>query len=99
MTPKTGKFSLEAVEINGTITVAGVQVRPGDIVAADDSGVVVVPHERADEVLQRAKQIAADENRLLELLVRRASRDELAPIWGRLRARLEADGDEVGTSV
>ena len=43
------------------VTIAGVAVRPGDIVLADGSGVVVVPDERADEVATKAEEIASRE--------------------------------------
>ena len=39
------------------ITCAGVTVRPGDVIVADDDGVVVVPQEIAAEVAQRAERI------------------------------------------
>ncbi len=42
---------------NQPITCAGVRVRPGDIIVADDDGVMVVPQEIADEVAHRAKRI------------------------------------------
>jgi 4-hydroxy-4-methyl-2-oxoglutarate aldolase len=37
--------------INETIEIAGVRVEPGDIVVADDDGVVIVPHGHAQGVL------------------------------------------------
>ena len=42
---------------NQPITCAGVKVRPGDVIVADDDGVMVVPQEIADEVARRAKLI------------------------------------------
>ncbi len=42
---------------NELINFGGVQVRPGDIVMGDSSGVVVVPQERIDEVLAKAEQL------------------------------------------
>lgn len=42
---------------NELINFGGVQVRPGDIVFGDSSGVVVVPRERMDEVLEKAEQL------------------------------------------
>ncbi|MBC5767240.1 RraA family protein [Ramlibacter albus] len=41
--------------LDGTSSVAGVPVRPGDIVLGDADGVVVVPLERAGEVLAAAQ--------------------------------------------
>jgi len=37
------------------ITCGGVEVRPGDYVYGDTDGVVVVPHERHDEIVARAR--------------------------------------------
>lgn len=39
------------------IVCAGVPVRSGDLVVADDDGVMVVPHEIAEEVVTRARRI------------------------------------------
>jgi 4-hydroxy-4-methyl-2-oxoglutarate aldolase len=39
------------------IVCAGAPVRSGDMVVADDDGVIVVPHEIAEEVVDRARQI------------------------------------------
>jgi len=61
VTPVTGKWRLETVEINGEIEVAGVRVAPGDIVLADDSGVCFIPRQRAAEVLDLALKKAAAE--------------------------------------
>lgn len=52
LTPLSGKKKAEVVEINGVITMGGVQVRPGDLVAADGNGVVVIPHALVDEVFE-----------------------------------------------
>lgn len=48
---------IEAVEVQGTIACGGVQVNPGDIVGADDDGVVVVPSAVAREVATHARAI------------------------------------------
>ncbi|MHC4250657.1 MAG: RraA family protein [Planctomycetota bacterium] len=45
------------VSDNRPITCAGAPVEPGDVIAADDDGVVVIPQELADEVARRAKLI------------------------------------------
>jgi regulator of RNase E activity RraA len=61
VTPVTGKWRIETVEINGDIEVAGVRVAPGDIVFADDTGVCFIPRARAAEVLGLARKKAAAE--------------------------------------
>jgi 4-hydroxy-4-methyl-2-oxoglutarate aldolase len=62
VTPTTGKWRIETVEINGEIVVAGVRVAPGDIVLADDTGVCFIPRDRAAEVLVLARQkLSAEE--------------------------------------
>jgi regulator of RNase E activity RraA len=48
---------IEAVETQTTIACGGVQVNPGDIVGADDDGVVVVPAAVAVEVAVHARAI------------------------------------------
>jgi 4-hydroxy-4-methyl-2-oxoglutarate aldolase len=42
--------------VNAPLDIAGVHVEPGDIVVADDDGVVVVQRERAKDVLEASKQ-------------------------------------------
>jgi 4-hydroxy-4-methyl-2-oxoglutarate aldolase len=54
VTPVTGKWRIETVEINGDIEIAGVRVSPGDIVVADETGVCFIPMDRAGEVLELA---------------------------------------------
>lgn len=46
-------------EINGTITCGGVTVHPGDVIVADEEGIVVVPQAQAAEVLEKARAKAA----------------------------------------
>jgi 4-hydroxy-4-methyl-2-oxoglutarate aldolase len=41
--------------VNATLEIAGQQVEPGDIVVADDDGVVIVPREHAAEVLDACR--------------------------------------------
>jgi len=45
--------------LNGPVRCGGVQVEPGDVVVADEEGIVVVPAARASEILARAQKRAA----------------------------------------
>jgi len=57
----TGKWRLETVAVNGTVTILGVQVRPGDLVVADEGAICFVPRDAVEAVLKRAHEIAAGE--------------------------------------
>lgn len=57
-------------EIGGEITCGGRTVRPGDWIIGDESGVVVVPRERAVEIANRALDVMEIENRLREEIKR-----------------------------
>jgi Demethylmenaquinone methyltransferase len=83
VTPRTGKYRVEAIEINGPVSIAGVPVRPGDLVVADDTGVVVVPIEKTEEVLRLAQETAAREKRNAESLLGGTPVKELRGIWYR----------------
>jgi len=50
---------------NTTISVSGVQVRPGDIVMANRSGVVFIPQEYLDEALDLAEKIKEKEESMI----------------------------------
>ena len=51
----------EVRPLGGEVTVGGVRINPGDIVVADEEGVVVVPGDRQDEVLAQAQARLAKE--------------------------------------
>ena len=62
----TGKDRMALDAINIDVNVSYVRVRPGDIILGDDSGVVVIPLDRAQEVLQAAKEVEENESGILE---------------------------------
>jgi 3-hexulose-6-phosphate synthase/6-phospho-3-hexuloisomerase len=65
-------------EINSEITCAGQAVKPGDIIVGDDSGVVVIPKERAYEIARRAKEVEKTESRMYEEIRRGKTLSEVA---------------------
>jgi 4-hydroxy-4-methyl-2-oxoglutarate aldolase len=44
--------------LNVPVRCGGIEVSPGDIVVADEEGIVVVPHLRSDEILEAARNRA-----------------------------------------
>ncbi|MHB8118005.1 MAG: 3-hexulose-6-phosphate synthase [Methanothrix sp.] len=65
-------------EINAEITCGGQTVRPGDYIVGDESGVVVIPKERAYEVARRAKEVKKTESRLYEEIRRGKTLSQVA---------------------
>ncbi len=57
----TGKDRVECDRVNVPVAVSGVQVKPGDLVLGDDSGVLVVPAEKSEAVYRAALEIAERE--------------------------------------
>lgn len=51
---------------NEIISFGGVQVRPGDVVMCDRSGVVIVPWEHVDEVLEKAEELYYKEEQMVK---------------------------------
>lgn len=61
---------------NEMIQFGGVQVRPGDVVMGDRSGVVIVPWERVEEVLVKAEELYEKEEAMIREIL--SSGDVLA---------------------
>jgi regulator of RNase E activity RraA len=69
---------------NIPVTCAGVQVRPSDIIVADMDGVVVVPQEKAADVLKKAQQLDDTEHSMLPFIEKYKSIREAVRKFGRL---------------
>ena len=61
----TGKERVQVDAVNIPVAISGVQVRPGDLIIGDESGVVCVPAEKAEEVLGIAKHIEETEQKII----------------------------------
>ncbi len=66
--PVTARGRITQESFNQLIQCGGAQVRLGDIVVADASGVVVVPVERAEEVVGIASELLEKESAMIEEL-------------------------------
>lgn len=80
--PYSGR--LEPIEVNVPIICGGVLVRPGDLVLADEIGVVVIPLEEAAEILTRARQQAEKEEATRQWIRAGKTVEEILQAFGRL---------------
>ncbi len=70
--------------VNVPVTCAGVTVNPGDIITADEDGVVVVPRDKAEEVLKKAQQLDLTEHSTLPFIEQFKSIKEAVAKFGRI---------------
>lgn len=84
ITPRSGKTRLKMLELNCPVQCGGVRVNPGDIIVADQTGVVVVPAQRAQEVLDKALVFEAKEEAFFKQLKKGKTFKEMQQMTGRL---------------
>lgn len=80
-TPITGKCRMQAVEINGPVSLCRTLVEPGDLVVADDSGVCVIPADKVEYVLEKCKSIIKEEEVMRELIDKDIPISQLKPLY------------------
>jgi 3-hexulose-6-phosphate synthase / 6-phospho-3-hexuloisomerase len=83
-TPKSAKTRSKILELNGTIQCSGIRVEGGDIIVADWTGIIVIPKERAEYVLEKAAEAEKVEAHFMEELRRGKTFGEMQKITGRL---------------
>jgi 4-hydroxy-4-methyl-2-oxoglutarate aldolase len=67
VTPMAGTVT-QLGELQVPVTCGGVEVRPGDLIMADDEGILVLDPDRADSQLDAAEAVKAAELRLIRRL-------------------------------
>ena len=55
--PVKSQWDLETLSHNQPINLDGVQIRPGDIVFGDETGIIIVPPELKDPIIRAAQKI------------------------------------------
>jgi regulator of RNase E activity RraA len=66
------------------VTCAGIEVKPGDIIVAGEDGVVVVPQDRASDVLKRAQEIDERETKMVPLIKQYKALTKAIEIFNRI---------------
>ncbi len=66
---RTGKDRVEVAEVEGPVTIGGVKVLPGDIIVGDSDGVVAIPQDCEQEVLEIAEMIEEREESILQAVL------------------------------
>jgi len=75
---------MEPIEVNVPIHCGGALVMPGDVVLADEIGIVIVPQSQAQDVLTRAQAQAAQEEATRQRIREGKTVEELLAEFGRL---------------
>lgn len=70
--------------VNVPVKCAGVNVNPGDIVTADEDGIVVVPKARAADVLKKAQELDNTEHSTIPFIEKFKSIKEAVAKFGRI---------------
>ncbi len=70
--------------VNVPVTCAGVRVNPGDIISADEDGVVAIPRAKAEEVLKKAQALDDTEHSMLPFIEKYRSIKEAVAKFGRI---------------
>ena len=74
----------EPIEINTPIVCGGVIVHPGDLVVADEIGVVVAPSAELDDIYIKARDLADREEAARADILRGATVEELLKKYGQI---------------
>jgi regulator of RNase E activity RraA len=82
--PATSAGHYRAVGAGGPVECDGVHINPGDIVAADSDGVVVVPRESAPKILVLSQQLDFKEHSMYAFIENTKSIEEAVKKFGRL---------------
>lgn len=84
VSPATAVSRYASVAKQIPVDCAGVTISPGDIVVAGEDGVVVVPKDRAAEVLKRAQEIDERETKMVPFIKKYRSLQKAIEVFNRI---------------
>jgi len=84
VTPGTTINHYRCTGINVPVTCAGIKVNPGDIITADEDGVVVVPRDQAKDILKKAQELDFQEHSTYPFIEQFKSLKQAVAKFGRL---------------
>lgn len=84
ISPATSVNHYKFAGANIPVTCAGVRVNAGDIIAADEDGVVAVPRAKAAEVLKKAQELDDTEHKMYPFIEKFKSIKEAVAKFGRI---------------
>jgi 4-hydroxy-4-methyl-2-oxoglutarate aldolase len=82
--PSTTINHYRVTGVNVPVTCAGMRVNAGDIIAADEDGIAVVPKARAADVLKKSQELDDTEHRMLPFIEKFRSIREAVKQFGRI---------------
>ncbi len=82
--PSTSVNHYRFAGVNVPVTCAGALVNPGDIISADDDGVVVIPRGKAAEILKKAQELDYTEHTMMPFIEKFKSIKEAVARFGRI---------------
>jgi regulator of RNase E activity RraA len=84
VSPATAVGRYASVSKQVPVECAGVTISPGDVVVAGEDGVVVVPKDRADEVLKRSQEIDQRESKMVPYIKQYRSLQKAIAVFNRI---------------
>jgi regulator of RNase E activity RraA len=84
VTPATAVGRFASVARDVPVECGGVTIRPGDIVVAGEDGVVVVPQEKAADVLKRSQEIDERETKMVPFIKQQRSLQKVIELFNRI---------------
>lgn len=82
--PSTSVNHYRFAGVNIPVTAAGALVNAGDIISADEDGVVVIPRARAAEILKKAQELDNTEHTMIPFIEKFRSIKEAVAKFGRI---------------